>query len=142
MGAFTQAKKTFKDEMSAQKAEKEARKKEREAEGPLRVRIWNFIKRWAVRLFHTFFMLLFIYLVVISCTSLIPAGLGYIIGSLGYSLSSMAEVLLAFFSGLFFTAWIFVGTLFLVKQVGKVYIRNIKKTLPQAAIERMKELEK
>ena len=142
MGSFDQVKKTINDERARQKAAKAERKKLLNEQGPLKTRIWNFIKRWAVRLFHTFFMLVFIYLIVISCTSLIPAGMGYIIGSLGYSLSSMAEVLLALFSGLFFTAWVFVGTLFLVRQAGKIYIRNIKKTLPEKAADRLDDFSK
>lgn len=133
MEAVSKFKKAMAEEKQRQKIDKAKRrddlKKRREKEGPLSVRIWNFIKRWTIRAFHTAFIIVFIYLIVMVCTFMIPMAMGYIVGGLGYTLSTVAEIVLASLSGLFFTGWVFVGSFMAVKWAGKLYVKNIKKTI-------------
>lgn len=122
------------------KEEWNRRKMEKQAQGPFLVRVFNFVKTWAIRLFHTAFLLMFAYLVVAICTLIIPTVMGFVIGSMGYTLNNNAELLLAFLSGIFFTGWVFTGSFVLVKFVWKKYITNIKKTLPDFAADKLDEL--
>ncbi|MBO5435612.1 ABC transporter ATP-binding protein [bacterium] len=139
MGHVSQFKKALDAELKSQKDAKAARKAEK-AKIPFKTRLWEFVKRWAARLFHTFFMAIIIYIIVLASTSFIPFAMGYIIGGLGYSINSTVDMLLAFLSGLFFTAWIFVGTFVAVKYAGKIYIRNMKKTFSPDILARIAEL--
>lgn len=131
----------YEKEKKAQAQRKADRKKEKEAKGPLIVRIGQFIKRWIIRLFYTLFFSVFVYVLIMTCTSMIPVVMGYIVGSMGYDLSSVAEVLLAGFSGLFFTAWIFTISYFLVKKAFGLYMKQIKKTIPKELLEYTEEKE-
>lgn len=119
---------------------KQERASKRENSEPLLFRFINFIKLWAIRLFHTAFMMMLIYLVVAICTLIIPTVMGYVIGSMGYTLTNNAEMLLAFLCGLFFTGWVFVGSFVAVRAIWRKFIANIKATLPEKAAERLENL--
>lgn len=142
MTASSKLRKIYEDEKKAQADRKKAKKAEREAKGPLVIRAGQFIKRWTVRLFHTLFFVVFVYVFVMSCVSLIPAALGYIVGSFGYTLESAAEIILASLSGLFFTAWVFAVSFFIVKKVFGIYSKNIKKTIPEQSEEQTDDSKK
>ena len=105
---------------------------------PFRIRFWRFCKRWLIRLFHTVFFLVFTYVFVLSCISVLPTGLSYMLASTGFTLGNTAEVLLMQLIGLFIVAWIFVISLFVVRKALKLYIRNMKKTLSQEFIDKYK----
>ena len=127
----------LKEEWNKRKQEKAMKK---EQAGPLGVRLVNFVKIWSVRCFYTAFMMMLIYLIVSICTLVIPTVMGFVIGSMGYTLSNNAEMLLSLLCGLFFTGWVFVGSFFAVKIVWCNYIDNIKKTLPIDAANRLDNL--
>lgn len=129
------------------KAEKERQRKEREnrrkaiaAQGSLSDRFTTGLKNWGLRLFHTFFMLMCMYLLVLCGTLLIPSTMAYILGGLGYTLENTVEIFLSAFSGLFLTGWMLAITLFLGKKVIKLYMHNMKKTMSEEARNRLDTL--
>lgn len=142
MEAASKLKRIYEEEKKAQAKRKADRKKAKEAKGPFLIRLGKFLKRWIIRLFHTLFLVCFVYVFVMSCVSIIPAAMGFIVGGMGYTLESAAEILLASLSGLFFTGWVFVISFVIVRKVFGIYIKNIKKTMPESAGERLDDLTK
>ena len=119
MGAIASFKEKFSEEVIKQQVVQSKK-------APLKERLVNGFKTWVPRLFHTIFFGLFIYMLVLGCMFIIPFTMGYLVGGLGYNLNEVSEMILAAFSGLFFTAWVFVGSYKLVTFVGKFYIKNLK----------------
>lgn len=128
----------LKDERQRQKDAKAARKAKRAA-NPINIK--NVCKVWLTRLFHTAFMIMIGYLVIMVCTVLIPAAMGYVIGSMGYTLENNVELLLSLFAGLFFTAWVFALSFFALRFAWKKYIVNIKNTLPNKIASKLDDLQ-
>lgn len=124
----------------------EIKSKYREAAGkdkkkpkePFGTRFLKFCKRWIIRIFHTVFFLVFTYVFILSCISVLPLALSYILGATGFTLANNAEILLMMLTGLFFVAWIFAISLFVIKKALGLYIRNMKKTLSQEFINKYK----
>lgn len=139
MGNFSDVLEPIKAEKRRQKEEKEKRRKARQAE-PFADRAMAFVKRWGIRIFYTFFMVAAMYFIILCGTLFVPPAMAYILGGLGYSLATTTEVILAIFSGLFLTAWVFVVTFFLGKKVMKIYMINMKKTMSEDAVKRLDEL--
>ena len=135
MAVTSKFKKIYEEEKKAKAARKAAKE-------PFSIRAGKFIKRWGLRLFYTVFFILFSYVFIMGITNLIPVTLGYIVGSMGYGLEDTAEIILAALTGLFFTAWIFAISFFVVRKVFAAYIKGMKKTLPEDAGERLDELTK
>jgi hypothetical protein len=118
------------------KTKKEKTSTKREV--PITTSIGNFIKRWAIRLFHTFFLLLIVYVMLVICTSMIPAFMAYIVNGMGFTLTSVSELLFAGCSGLFFTGWIWFFSYKFLSFVAKIYWKNMKKTFPEKVLEKLK----
>ena len=124
MGTF---KDTFKKEMAAQKAAKEQakelRRKEREAKGPLIVRIIANAKNIAIGCFYSIAYLLVIYCAVLFVTLYLPSLLNVIVS---YFDATATLVITVECACLFFTAWIFVLSFTIVKKVTQIYKNGIK----------------
>lgn len=124
MGTF---KDTFKKEMDAQKAAKEQakelRRKEREAKGPLIVRIIANAKNIAIGCFYSIAYLLVIYCAVLFVTLYLPSLLNVIVS---YFDATATLVITVECACLFFTAWIFVLSFTIVKKVTQIYKNGIK----------------
>ena len=124
MGTF---KDTFKKEMAAQKAAKEQakelRRKEREAKGPLIVRIMANAKNIAIGGFYSVAYLLVVYCAVLFVTLYLPSLLNVIVSYFNATTSLIITVECAC---LFFTAWIFVLSFVIVKKVTQIYTNGIK----------------
>ena len=124
MGTF---KDTFKKEMVAQKAAKEQakelRRKEREAKGPLIVRIMANAKNIAIGCFYSIAYLLVIYCTVLFVTLYLPSLLNVIVS---YFDATATLVITVECACLFFTAWIFVLSFVIVKKVTQIYTNGIK----------------
>lgn len=125
---FTETYRPTRAEKDAKRAKKRA---EREKEGPLSQRIMDGIVRWGKRLFYTAFMGMGMYLVIMMFTLMLPVLMATIIGSLGYTLANMAELLLAGFCGLFFTAWLFLISYHIVRYFGRIYMKAMRSTTKQ-----------
>lgn len=123
MGIFSRSKEIFAAEKKKQDAAKKAKR-------PLAVSI----RGWILRLFYTVFMLLFVYTVILACTLSIPQVMSQIIASFGYNLNSITEIILALFSGLFFTAWAFALSFFAVKKAFGVYVNSMRNAMPDTAM--------
>lgn len=108
---------------------------------PFRVRFLAFIKRWLLRLFHTAFFLLFVYVFLLSIIQVMPLSMGLILNASGFTLTNNAEIILTLLTGMLFVLWIYAGSKFIVVKVLKLYIRNIKKTLSDEVINRFKDVE-
>ena len=122
-------------EMDRQKAEKAKRKAER---GPFSLAL--FLKNWAVRLMHTLFLIMIAYITIVGGTIFVDIAMGFIIGSLGYTVGNNAEFLLSILAGIFFTAWVFLISFLFLRFVWKQYIKNIKNTLPTVAAKNLDNL--
>lgn len=96
--------------------------------------IVSFLRIWALRIVYTLFFAMAVYLVIGLCTIMIPSVMGYIIGSFGYTVSTGAEFLLAGLSGLFFTAWVFFGSMLVLRGVWRKYVHAVKNTIPVAVV--------
>lgn len=124
MGTF---KETFKKEMVAQKAAKEQakelRRKEREAKGPLIVRIMANAKNIAIGGFYSVAYMLVIYCAVLFVTLYLPSLLNVIVS---YFNGTTTLVITVECACLFFTAWIFVLSFVIVKKVTQIYTNGIK----------------
>ena len=124
MGTF---KETFKSEMEAQKAAKlkakEDRKKERDAKGPLIFRLFANAKSIGIAGIYSIAYALFVYCAVLFITMYLPTLLGAIVSFFN---AETSIVLTVECSCLFFTAWIFVLSFAIVKQITKVYTRSIR----------------
>lgn len=124
MGTF---KDTFKKEMAAQKAAKEQakelRRKEREAKGPLIVRIIANAKNIAIGCFYSIAYLLVIYCAVLFVTLYLPSLLNVIVS---YFDATATLVITVECACLFFTTWIFVLSFTIVKKVTQIYKNGIK----------------
>lgn len=125
----------LKDEIKRQKEDRAKRKAEKK---PFDFK--KFLINWFWRIFHTVFLLMIVYLTITGCTVFIPSTMGYIIGSFGYTVGNNAEFLLAGLCGLFFTAWTFALSFLFIRWVWRIYINNIKATLPASAAERLNQL--
>lgn len=112
-------------------------KKEKPKE-PFGKRFANFIKRWSIRLFHTVFFLVFVYVFLLSIVNVLPMSLGIILSATGFTLTTTSEVILVVLTGLFIVAWVFVISRFAVVKAGQLYLRNMKKTLSQDFINKFK----
>lgn len=124
MGTF---KDTFKKEMVAQKAAKEQakelRRKEREAKGPLIVRIMANAKNIAIGGFYSVAYMLVIYCAVLFVTLYLPSLLNVIVS---YFNGTTTLIITVECACLFFTAWIFVLSFVIVKKVTQIYTNGIK----------------
>lgn len=124
MGTF---KETFKKEMVAQKAAKEQakelRRKEREAKGPLIVRIMANAKNIAIGGFYSVAYLLVVYCAVLFVTLYLPSLLNVIVS---YFNAASTLIITVECACLFFTAWIFVLSFVIVKKVTQIYTNGIK----------------
>ena len=124
MGTF---KDTFKKEMAAQKAvkeqAKELRRKEREAKGPLIVRIMANAKNIAIGGIYSVAYLLVVYCVVLFVTLYLPSLLNVIVA---YFDATTTLIITVECACLFFTAWIFVLSFVIVKKVTQIYTNGIK----------------
>ena len=124
MGTF---KDTFKKEMDAQKAAKEQakelRRKEREAKGPLIVRIMANAKNIAIGGFYSVAYMLVIYCAVLFVTLYLPSLLNVIVS---YFNGTTTLIITVECACLFFTAWIFVLSFVIVKKVTQIYTNGIK----------------
>ena len=124
MGTF---KETFKKEMVAQKAAKEQakelRRKEREAKGPLIVRIMANAKNIAIGGFYSVAYMLVIYCAVLFVTLYLPSLLNVIVS---YFNAATTLIITVECACLFFTAWIFVLSFVIVKKVTQIYTNGIK----------------
>ena len=124
MGTF---KDTFKKEMAAQKAAKEQakelRRKEREAKGPLIVRIMANAKNIAISGFYSVAYLLVVYCTVLFVTLYLPSLLNVIVS---YFNATTTLIITVECACLFFTAWIFVLSFVIVKKVTQIYTNGIK----------------
>ena len=89
----------------------------------------GFLSAWIRRIVYSMFFVMAVYLVIGLCTILIPSVMGYVIGSFGYTVANGAEFLLAGLSGLFFTAWVFFGSVLLLRRIWSVYMRAMKGTV-------------
>ena len=87
---------------------------------------------WLLRIFYTVFMLMATYTIILTCTLSIPNVMDTLIQSFGYNLNSSVELVLALLSGLFFTAWMFALSFFVVKKLFEIYIRKMKETVQPA----------
>ena len=74
----------------------------------------------------TSLLLMFGYIVIGFITSCMPMVMGYLIGSFGFDLSDIVQVMLFGFSGLFFTAWMFLISYLILRKACRVYIKFIK----------------
>lgn len=124
MGTF---KDTFKKEMTAQKAAKEQakelRRKEREAKGPLIVRIMANAKNIVIGGFYSVAYLLVVYCAVLFVTLYLPSLLNVIVS---YFNATTTLIITVECACLFFTAWIFVLSFVIVKKVTQIYTNGIK----------------
>ena len=111
-------KKQMKDEYTRQKKEDKARKES--------FNLAAFLKTWGLRFFYTLFFGGFLYFIILFCMMIIPTVMGYVVGGLGYNLNDNAQMILAFLSGIFFTAWVFIGSYKLIKWIGGFYIKGWK----------------
>lgn len=127
--------KPLKDEFERQKKEKARRKAER---GNFSFK--EFIVKWVKRLFYTFCMFMLLYVFIVGGTILIPTVMGYLVGSMGYSLSNSGELLLAQLAGLFFTAWVFAIGFLAIRFAWHRYIEGMQGTLPKQAADRLSRL--
>lgn len=113
------------------KRRKEEKKLKKEMQEPFAIRAKRFVVNTFFIVFYTVFFAAFAYILVVVCTTLIPTTISVILLSLGYSLTSTAEVFLGACAGLFFTAWVFTFSYVIIKKVGGVYWRAVKKRLPK-----------
>lgn len=121
MGIFSQSKEIL------------AAEKKRQSEAK-RMKGKTTLTDWFLRIFYTVFMLMITYTIILTCTLSIPNIMSTIIQSFGYNLNSSVEMLLAMLSGLFFTAWMFVLSLFVIKKLFGIYINKMKATVHSAEL--------
>lgn len=125
MGKF---KETFNAEMAAQRAEKiqrkEARKKAKEAKGPLLPRIMSNARNVGIGLVYSFLYFAVVYCIVLFCTLYLPDLLGVIVS---YFEGMNVTILSVECACLFFTAWIFAASFFIVRGITKTYLKGIRR---------------
>lgn len=119
MGIFSQSKEIL------------AAEKKRQSEAK-RMKGKTTLTDWFLRIFYTVFMLMITYTIILTCTLSIPNIMSTIIQSFGYNLNSSVEMLLAMLSGLFFTAWMFALSFFVIKKLFGIYINKMKATVHSA----------
>ena len=117
--------KPLKDEAARQKAEKQKRRADWK-----NIDMVSFIGRWIKRFFYTVCFVMIAYVIVIGGTIMVPTVMGYLIGSMGYTVSNNAEMLLSLLSGLFFGGWTFLISFFIIRFAWNRYINGIKHTFP------------
>jgi uncharacterized membrane protein len=140
--SFSNITKPLKDERQRQKAEKAKRK---EQAGPIGTRILKFFKRWGLRLVYSAIMFLIAYLVILAGTMITPSILSYILGGLGFGgtdTQTGSVFVVSLMAGFFLTGWIFLISFIILRACWRVYIKNIRATLPEAVLERLDSLSK
>lgn len=102
----------------------------------------NNFKSTCLSLFHSFLFFGFCYVLILMFTILIPSILAYVLGSLGFESADAngAVLIVSLASALFLTAWIFICCFFVVRFVWKIYKRNMKKSLSQNTLDKLREL--
>lgn len=127
MEASKKLKKLYADEKKAREAAKTMKKNTKALKEPAYITVFRELKKLAIILFYTVFFAAFAYVVITVFTSSIPILMGYIVGSMGYTLESAAEIMLASLSGLFFTAWTFVISFFIIRRAFKAYTKGVRR---------------
>ena len=92
----------------------------------------SFGKTWFWRIFHTLLMFFGSYAVIVGTTLEIPVVIPFILGGLGFSVTSAmsnAEYIVAFCAGLFLTLWLVIIDYLIVRLFWRTYKKNIKKTV-------------
>lgn len=137
MSAVSEFKSTVQKNKQKADQQKAAKRASKAMEGTPYQRFCKGAVRWTKRIFFTAFFCMFVYVLVMSVTLMIPYIMALIISSLGYTLETLGELFLAALCGIFFVLWAFAITLFLVKKVYGVYAKAMKGTA-KAPIEPVK----
>ncbi len=101
---------------------------------------WTVIKQCLLGGFHTFFIIILVYFIIMLGTTLTPQILAYILGGLGFGgsdVQSGAVFIVSLMAGFFLTAWIFVISFIAIRFCCKVYARNMRKCLPRSVMKKM-----
>lgn len=117
---------TFKNEIAAQnkaKADaKEARRKAREAKGPLLPRLLANSKNIAFGAISSLLYLVIVYLIIMFTTLYLPTMLGVILASF----ESTALAVTVQYALQFFTLWMLIITVAIVWVITKIYVKGMK----------------
>lgn len=119
-------KKTMNEELTSQKeakkAAKAAKREARSRKEPLSVRFMANIKAIAATVLYSMLMLSFSYCLVMLGTMYLPSILDYILKSFGSSTLMMSVQMAC----LFFTLWFFAFTFWIIRTVGRIYVKGVK----------------
>lgn len=102
--------------------------------------IGKIIKQCLLGGFHTFFIVVFIYFIILFCTVMTPQILAYVLGGLGFGgndIQSGAVLIVSLMAGFFLTAWIFVISFAVIRFCWKIYVSNMRKCLPKNIVSKI-----